>query len=420
LRRGFVRDMQSVAVLLQSARSMQLSPQMVNSGMVTYKIRFGIKCLEAALLQTPTPQQNLEILYELANLYFCYTKNYQRVEDCIQKALIIASQSIDNEYVFKLWDLQIKLYLATDKVHLAKQSVKSSISNSQDQWNTLFHFRKLELHRKTNDWEGFLHSSNQLILQLSLPEDIMTVLLQRAQFAFESTKMDFVDQALQEFENVNQKADQNDEMVQYMNTMKIMMQITRLEFLGQLKQVPPLIVQLHSSIVQPGLLGAYAVNSNFYTRKHIPYLMAYLVSGIAHKTSDNNRSKMFFEEGLKAVELELNREVTFQSPKDWFGVTRTLKLIHIFCTLQLVEVCLLRCEFIEVFNHLYATTKLCCEKPEFLQQFRHFLMLGWAMLLQCVGEDSKAISFYKKLECIPSFSWIAKLHLYILDEHPVV
>jgi tetratricopeptide (TPR) repeat protein len=133
--------------------------------------------LEAALLLQPTPQQSVEILYDLAHLYYTYTVQYDKAESCLQKALLIASQSIQEDMISRIWDLQIQVYLATGKFHVAKQCIKTSLSHSHGEWTVRFLLRKLELHQSLDDWEGFFNCSKQLIQHLQSVSDFRTMVI---------------------------------------------------------------------------------------------------------------------------------------------------------------------------------------------------------------------------------------------------
>jgi hypothetical protein len=231
--------------------------------------------------------------------------------------------------------------------------------------------------------------------------------------------MDQVDKSLQEFQNIADSQFCEKEQLQGPISMKVMMDILRWIHVGQLKTVPALIVQLHAIVKQPITEDGKSVYYGLFLDQHLPYLLAYLVSGIAHKSTDNRRSKLFFAEGLKMVDVESKKEVLYQTPNDWMKIQQTLKLLHVFLSIHLIEVCILRCELVEAFYELMAITEHCCQDPDLLHQFKEHLMLDWAILLQCSGDFERSKILFARLEHNPVLCWVAKTSLFLMNEGTV-
>lgn len=164
--------------LVQAAKSIQIDQHAIDAGLISSKIQFSIRCLEASLLLQPNPQV-LDILYDLAYMYMTYSNNNQKAESLIQRALLIASKSCNQQYLYKLTHLQIIFYITTCKYPLAKKCIASTILNTKNdpEWLLKFQLLKLELLRNNNEWESYLHSTNQVIMDLNLSKNYYVIVL---------------------------------------------------------------------------------------------------------------------------------------------------------------------------------------------------------------------------------------------------
>lgn len=105
-----------------------------------------------------------------------------------------------------------------------------------------------------------------------------------------------------EFEAYVIHADPLDEKVKSLLVAKQLVQILYNVHIGNIKESPVLLTSLHSMVKSPNFENNQLIDYGQYCIRSIPFFMAYLVSGLAHKASDNQKAKIFFMEGLKALE----------------------------------------------------------------------------------------------------------------------
>ncbi|KAG0055955.1 hypothetical protein BGZ83_006880 [Gryganskiella cystojenkinii] len=131
----------------------------------------AIKCLVACVsVELPSMMQldKAKTRLRLAQILFEETESLEQSEEEVNKAILIAesiqgSAAVDIQ--FRLYDLQIQIYIETKKFRLAKNTLKIAAKEAAKQelhwWMYQFYLLKARVHFLTNDVAGSLNTLNQ-------------------------------------------------------------------------------------------------------------------------------------------------------------------------------------------------------------------------------------------------------------------
>lgn len=109
------------------------------------------------------------------------------------------------------------------------------------------------------------------------------------------------------------------------------------------------------------------------------YIVAYLVSAIAYKYHDGNKSIKFIDEGLKYCEMTSAGAVSEHrdsSYLDWLQELKTRFLLH------KSHIYMIQYKLNDSFQLLKACMKNCDQKPPIWMKLSEQILLSWALLFR--------------------------------------
>ena len=238
------------------------------------------------------------------------------------------------------------------------------------------------------------------------------IIFLKTQYFLTLNKSEYVQESLDEYYKLLPHL-VNSRKTNSLKRQMVMIEILFLLHMGNSFKINELINQLHDSLTVPDYSTPTPIVDFENTTN--PYLMAYLISGIANKSKDNSRAKIFFNEGLKAIKRESIRELKNATIKEALVYKNTLNNIKSYLYLHLVETLLTRCELISAFHVLEECTKFITTRHKNDMNFEFRLLYDWALLLQNIGDTENAATLYTKLSKNPEFSWLSNLNLHLIN-----
>ncbi|KAJ3055053.1 hypothetical protein HK097_011616 [Rhizophlyctis rosea] len=400
-------------------------------------LRAAVRCLEAVLAHPSMNQESdvaagasknpslmpastlaasteIRTRAQLAQILISYTDNYEKAEDHLAKASLLAQQMNDLECRFRLRDLWCHLFYAApggSRIRQSKLALKTAAAEAAkaEAYSWYYHFmrRRATLHAKEGDWAASLVVLSEGAEQARKRSDVemeAIFLLSLSQTALAAKDHQIAGKALDSLEARTAASLQDALPNPILNEVRTYYLLTRVIFevqVGSHKRAIELLPELHSrleghndSTVAPGSICMVPVGDKDRKQtisvpvrlltRHRLFIMGFFASGVAHKADDLTKARKYLGGALKAIDMKPHRLEEALEARTWFSRMRLNVLIHS------AETSIVTSEFQEAARILESLTESCASDAAEWAAFEDSITLLWGMLFQAAGTLERA------------------------------
>ncbi|OAJ38652.1 hypothetical protein BDEG_22561 [Batrachochytrium dendrobatidis JEL423] len=342
----------------------------------------------------------------LAQVLWLFTKSDQVVEQHLIKSL-----TNSHHIYFQILDLRLTISEARKNqkysIQIFKQATEKSIELKLYSWYFYFVARRLNLHESQKEWGAYLNTVQKAIARL-VASQIKIKLLAGSVKSVQSSINEF-EQVLTRLQSLDTPASVSLQSINSLFLLKQMAVIILNLRSGNHKEAINLLASMHALVEQIDTTGFKQLQ-----------LLAYLLSGIAHKPDDNFKAKAFLTEGLRlangAYDAKTNSEIG------------NIKVVFIT---QLSQVYIMRSGYSEACELLNTGMQWCTRSDILVGNNEYHLKFGWAQLLQALELNTPSSILFSQIEnchqnqiekstltqnlVLAQLGWLTPFHRYIMS-----
>ncbi|KAJ8329316.1 mau2 chromatid cohesion factor [Batrachochytrium dendrobatidis] len=363
----------------------------------------------------------------LAQVLWLFTKSDQVVEQHLIKSILLAEKLTNSHHIyFQILDLRLTISEARKNqkysIQIFKQATEKSIELKLYSWYFYFVARRLNLHESQKEWGAYLNTVQKAIVQAKSINDIETMarlVASQIKIKLLAGSVKSVQSSINEFEQVLTRLQSLDTpasvSLQSINSLFLLKQMAVIILnlrSGNHKEAINLLASMHALVEQIDTTGFKQLQ-----------LLAYLLSGIAHKPDDNFKAKAFLTEGLRlanvaygAYDAKTNSEIG------------NIKVVFIT---QLSQVYIMRSGYSEACELLNTGMQWCTRSDILVGNNEYHLKFGWAQLLQALELNTPSSILFSQIEnchqnqiekstltqnlVLAQLGWLTPFHRYIMS-----